>query len=394
MQGACKCHPVRAGSPRSAVPRFPLVYAMYKLLRPLLFQLDAERAHDLGLRAAAWAQSLLPSVVESVYGYSDERLKQRLWGTSFPNPVGLAAGADKNAQLIPFWETVGFGFVEAGSVSARPSDGNPKPRAFRLERDEAVINRMGLNNDGAEAVARRLEDIIRQKTVPLGVNIAKTYDPEIMGEAAVEDFRTTVRHVAPHADYIALNVSCPNTREGKTFEDPASLDALLETIAAAQTSHPGLKTPLLLKLSPPLSEKLVFDTQLEDLVAVAEAHEIDGFIATNTASDRTGLSASAENLERIGGGGLSGAPLQARATRLVRYLYRATDGRIPIIGVGGVRDVDSAYEKICAGASLVQVYTGLIYEGPGLVRRIKEGLVDRVREEGYANISDAVGSAA
>jgi len=365
---------------------------MYKLLRPLLFQLDAERAHDVGLRAADWMQSLAPSVLESLYSHRDERLKQRLWGQIFPNPVGLAAGADKNAELVPFWETVGFGFVEVGSVSAQPSEGNPKPRAFRLKEDAAVINRMGLNNDGAEVVGERLERMVREASIPIGVNIAKTHDPDIMGEAAIEDFRTTFRHVAPHADYIALNVSCPNTREGKTFEDPASLDRLLETIVAAQTSHPGLKTPVLLKLSPPLSERLVFDTQLEDLITVARSHDIDGFIATNTASDRAGLRASDRELEGIGEGGLSGRPLRDRSTRLVRYLYRATDGEVPVLGVGGISDAESAYEKICAGASLVQVYTGLIYEGPGLVKRIKEGLVDRVREDGHANIADAVGS--
>lgn len=365
---------------------------MYKLLRPLLFQLDAERAHDVGLRAADWAQSLAPSVIESLYSYSDERLKQRLFGKIFPNPVGLAAGADKNAELVPFWETVGFGFVEVGSVSAQPSDGNPKPRAFRLKEDAAVINRMGLNNDGAEAIGERLERVAREASIPLGVNVAKTHDPDIMGEAAVEDFRTAFRHVAPHADYVALNVSCPNTREGKTFEDPKALDRLLETIFSAQTSHPGLKTPVLIKLSPPLSERLVFDTELEDLIRVASAHGVDGFIATNTASDREGLRTSTQKLERIGEGGLSGRPLRERSTRLIRYLYRATEGEVPIIGVGGVSDAESAYEKICAGASLVQVYTGLIYEGPGLVKRIKEGLVDRIREEGHANISDAVGS--
>lgn len=366
---------------------------MYKLFRPLLFRMDAERAHDAGLRAAEWVQAINPSLVESLYEYEDERLKQRLWGEVFPSPVGLAAGVDKNARLLPFWEAVGFGFVEVGSVSARPSDGNPKPRAFRLEEDRALVNRMGLNNDGAKAVAERLETAQRQQSIPLGVNVAKTHDPDIMGEEAVEDFRTSFRDVAPHADYVVLNVSCPNTREGKTFEAPDALDRLLETIFAAQTSHPGLKTPVLIKLSPPMSERLVFDTQLEDLIAVAESHGVDGYVATNTAADREGLATSDARLERIGEGGLSGEPLAARSTRLVRYLYTATEGRVPIIGVGGVHDADSAYEKICAGASLVQFYTALVYEGPRLVRRIKEGIVARLREDGFANVSNAVGSA-
>jgi dihydroorotate dehydrogenase len=366
---------------------------MYKLLRPLLFRMDAERAHDVSLRAAGLVQSINPSLVEPLYEYEDERLKQRLWGEVFSSPVGLAAGADKNARLLPFWEAVGFGFVEVGSVTARPSDGNPKPRAFRLEEDEALVNRMGLNNDGAEAVAGRLEKAHRTCSLPIGVNIAKTHDPDVMGEAAIEDFRESFRHVVPHADYVALNVSCPNTREGKTFEDPEALDVLLETIFAAQTSHPGVKTPVLIKLSPPLSDRIVFDTQLEDLIAVAQAHGVDGYIATNTASDRDGLQTPDVTLKRIGEGGLSGVPLAGRSTRLVRYLYTATGGDVPIIGVGGVQDADSAYEKICAGASLVQVYTALIYEGPGLVRQIKEGLVDHLRSDGFANVANAVGSA-
>mgnify|MGYP006295332543 CR=1 FL=1 len=178
---------------------------MYKLLRPLLFQMDAEKAHRVSLRAASWLQAINPALVEPLYEYTDERLKQRLWGQVIPNPVGLAAGADKNAELLPFWEAVGFGFVEVGSVSARPSDGNPKPRAFRLEDDEALVNRMGLNNDGAEAVAQRLEVARRTCEIPIGVNIAKTHDPDLVGEAAIEDFCESFRHVVAHARYIALN---------------------------------------------------------------------------------------------------------------------------------------------------------------------------------------------
>jgi len=363
---------------------------MYSLLRPMLFRMDPERAHTFSLRVAEWAQSLAPSAVKSAYGYEDERLKLRVWGTTFQNPVGLAAGADKNAAAVPFWEAVGFGFVEIGSVTAKASEGNPKPRAFRLPEDGALVNRMGLNNDGAQTIAKRLEKMRSSRNRPLGVNVAKTHDPEIMGETAIEDFRTTFRLVAPHAQYVALNVSCPNTREGKTFEAPDALDALLTAIQK-ERKGPSHQTPVLIKLSPPDSDRVVFDSHLEDVVAVATEHEVDGFIAANTASDRDGVSASETRLSEIGHGGLSGAPLDARSTQLVRYLYRATDGRIPIIGVGGVRDADSAYAKICAGASLVQIYTGLVYEGPGLVKRIKEGLVDHVRRDGLTSIQDAVG---
>jgi dihydroorotate dehydrogenase len=366
---------------------------MYSFFRPLLFRLDAERAHKVSLRTAQLVQSVAPQLVEPQYGYEDERLKQRLWGTTFPNPVGLAAGVDKNAHLVPFWEAVGFGFVEVGSVSAMAASGNPKPRAFRLKEDQALLNRMGLNNEGAATVAEHLQSENSEHARPLGINLAKTNDPGVMGEAALEDFRESFRLLAPEASYVALNVSCPNTDDGRTFEDPRALDDLLAMIFSEQRA-PGLEIPILIKLSPPLSERVIFDTRLEDIVAVAEAHGVHGFIASNTASDRQGLQTPAAEVEALGEGGVSGPPLADRATRLVRYLYRVTEGEIPIIGVGGVRDADSAYTKIQAGASLVQLYTALVYEGPGLVKRIKEGLVERLREDGHVSISDAVGTAA
>jgi dihydroorotate dehydrogenase len=353
--------------------------------------MDAERAHEVSLRTAELVQAVAPSLLEPQYGYEDERLKQRLWGTTFPNPVGLAAGFDKDARLIPFWEGVGFGFVEVGSVSAMAASGNPKPRAFRLPQDEALINRMGLNNEGAAAVAERLKTEKSERSRPLGINLAKTNDPGVMGDAALEDFRESFRLLAPEASYVVLNVSCPNTEDGHTFEDPHALDDLLTMIFSEQKA-PGLEIPVLIKLSPPISERVRFDTRLEDIIAVARAHGAHGFIASNTASDRKNLRASADELRSIGEGGMSGRPLADRATCLVRYLYRATDGEIPIIGVGGVHDADSAYAKIKAGASLVQLYTALVYEGPGLIKRIKEGLVQRLRADDHVSIADAVGA--
>ncbi len=364
---------------------------MYRFLRPLLFRLGPERAHAVTLRAAEMLQGAAHSFVESRYKFEDERLKQRLWGHTFPNPVGLAAGADKNARAVPFWEALGFGFVEVGSVSARPAEGNPRPRAFRLPEDQALINRLGLNNDGAEAVADRLSQNRSAYSRPLGINLAKTHDPDIMGDAALEDFRTSFQALVSEADYVTLNVSCPNTPDGGTFEDPEALDRLLRMVAEEQ-KVPGLAVPVLVKLSPPTSDQVLFDTRLEEILAVAEARDVDGFIATNTTSDRQGLGTPPDRLGEIGEGGLSGPPLEARSTRLVRYLYQATAGDIPIIGVGGIRDADSAYAKIRAGASLVQLYTALVYEGPALVRRIKQGLVQRLSEDGYASVGGAVGA--
>jgi dihydroorotate dehydrogenase len=363
---------------------------MYRLLRPLLFSMDAERAHNAGMRTAQLVQKINPSMVEPLYEFERGHLRQKLWGIEFLNPIGLAAGFDKNAQLIPFWEKVGFGFVEAGSVSARPAEGNPRPRAFRLPDDRALINRMGLNNDGAQAVAKRLRETENQRWRPLGINIVKTHDPSIVGEEALEDFRTSFALLAPEADYMALNISCPNTREGKTFEDPDALDELLGVIFA-ERERLDLSVPILVKLSPPHSKEVVFDSQLDEIIAVADAHGVHGYIASNTAPDRAGLTASDDRLAKIGEGGLSGRPLADRATVLVRYLYNATNGRVPIIGVGGVDSAEAAYEKIRAGASLVQLYTGLVYNGPGIVKTIKEELVHLIARDNLSPIEQAVG---
>ena len=368
---------------------------MYPLLRPLLFRLDAERAHRLGMGAARVAQALGPAVVERLFGYEDEALRQSIWGLDFPNPIGLAAGFDKSAELVPFWARLGFGFAEVGSVSAQAAAGNPRPRAFRLPADGALVNRMGLNNDGADRVAERLARTSVRR--PLGVNLAKTHDPAILGAAATGDFRQSFHRLAPLAHYIALNVSCPNTTEGKTFEDPDALDALLRAIFEERAAL-GLDVPVLVKLSPPAGETdpagrgQAVGGEVEDVVAVALAHGVSGFVATNTASDRAGLRTSEAELRRIGRGGLSGRPLERRSAALVRWLYERTSGEVPLIGVGGVGSAETAYAMIRAGASLVQLYTGLVYEGPGLVKRIKRGLVRLLHEDGFASIGEATGA--
>jgi dihydroorotate dehydrogenase len=364
---------------------------MYQHLRPLLFRLDAERAHGVATVAARLAQVFVPSRVASSFMYEHDALRQTIWGIDLLNPVGLAAGFDKNAKLIPFWALLGFGFVEVGSVSARPSRGNPRPRAFRLTDDAALVNRMGLNNEGAAAVAERIRRSPVPGSLPLGINLAKTHDPSITGDAAVEDFRESFRQLAPLARYVALNVSCPNTAEGKTFEEPRALDDLLAAVFAERAAL-GSDVPVLVKLSPPPSERVVFDSLIEELLAVALRHGVHGFIAGNTAPDRDGLSTPPERVEQIGRGGLSGRPIARRATRLVEYLYRKTGGATPIIGVGGVASADDAYDKIRAGASLVQLYTGLVYEGPGLVKSIKLGLVRLLERDGFETVRNAVGA--
>lgn len=362
---------------------------MYRLVRPLLFRLDAEAAHGWGVRAARLG-ARVPAVVRGAFRVSDPRLAQTLWGLRFDTPVGLAAGFDKNAELIRFWGALGFGFAEVGSVSALPSPGNPRPRAFRLPEDRALVNRMGLNNDGAEAVAARLGATARPPGLVVGVNVAKTHSPDILGDAGVEDFRRSVQALLPHADYLALNVSCPNTAEGKTFETPEALDALLGAVMAEVRSAASAP-PLLVKLSPPAADG-VEAAAVDELVRIALGHGVSGLIATNTAADRDGLRTGPDRLDAIGRGGLSGAPIAARATALTRHLYRTTEGRVPIIGVGGIDSAEATYARIRAGASLVQLYTGLVYEGPGLVKRINRGLLRLVERDGLGSIGEAVGA--
>ncbi len=283
-----------------------------------------------------------------------------------------------------------MGFVEIGSVTAEPGEGNPRPRAFRLPKDEAIINRMGLNNEGASAVKKRLSRGAVHRSVPLGVNIAKTHDPAILGEKAIENFCRTFRLLAPFAGYIALNVSCPNTAEGKTFEEPGALDRLLRVIMVERDAM-GSDVPVLVKWSPP-DTTADWEDRMDDMIACCTEHEVDGHIATNTAPDRVGLMTEPGILSQIGPGGLSGLPLVSRARRLLGHLYRKLGPGIPLIAVGGIHSPEEAYRRIRLGASLIQLYTGLIYQGPGLIRRINRSLVAYLERDGYAGIAEAVGA--
>jgi len=364
---------------------------MYGNFRSLLFSLGPETAHGVASSAARVAQRTTPFLLDRMFEYAHPALSQDLLGLTFTNPVGLAAGFDKNAKLVPFFRHAGCGFIEVGSVTGQKSGGNKRPRSFRLTGDEALINRMGLGNHGARRIAPRIQRLSGQRAAPLGVNIAKTHSQSIMGSAALDDFALTFRLVAPFADYITLNISCPNTAEGKTFEDPNALDDLLSRImqeAREMTKRP----PILVKFSPPESERFVLDSLYDELLFVSQAHGVDGYVATNTASDRNGLTTPQARLDVIGKGGLSGPPIARRSTGLVRYLYRKTNGSVPVIGVGGIDSAEAAYDKIKAGASLVQVYTGLVYHGPGLIRSIKEGLVRLLDEDGHSSVKYAVGT--
>ncbi|MFW5955228.1 MAG: quinone-dependent dihydroorotate dehydrogenase [Rhodothermales bacterium] len=362
----------------------------YERLRRVLFRMDPEQAHHLGTLAGQVGQRFAGRLLKNSFAFDHDALEQWIWRMRFTNPIGLAAGFDKNARLTAFAEQLGFGFTEVGSVSALPSKGNPRPRLFRLPADEALVNRMGLNNSGARRIAARLRRRRDSIGLPLGVNIAKTHSPDILGEAAVDDFVESFRRMAPLADYVTLNISCPNTAEGTTFEEPSAFESLITAIMLARREA-NLSTPILIKLSPPPTARVVFDSMVEDIVSISIAHGVDGFVATNTASDRMGLQTSHEQLEAIGPGGLSGPPIEERSNQLIRYLYARTKGAVPIIGVGGVRSGESAYRKLKAGASLVQLYTALVYQGPGVVRTIKEDLVECIEQAGYRSVRDVIG---
>jgi len=325
---------------------------LYPLLRRLLFLLPPEAAHRL---ATSGLDLVAPLLRRPPPRHPVEAL-----GLTFANPVGIAAGFDKNAEHLRGLAGLGFGFLEVGSVTAQPWAGNPQPRLFRLPADGALINRMGLNNHGAEVVAGRLA--ARRCGVPVLVNVAKTPDPALEGPAAVDDYVQSIRTLAPHADAVVLNISCPNSGDGRTFEEPAALGPLLEGALAARGAR-----PLLVKVSPDLAP-----AALEAVVRLSLDLGVDGFTATNTTTRRTGLQTPAAALEAIGRGGLSGAPLRARSLEAVGRI-RALTTR-PIVAVGGISTAADARAALAAGATLVQLYTGFVYGGPGTARRIVRGL--------------------
>ena len=341
---------------------------MYKaLLKPLLFSLDAERAHHLvfdNLRRAARVPGT-KALLRGLYNYQHPGLEREVFGLKFPNPVGLAAGFDKNAVLTDELATLGFGFVEIGTVTPRPQPGNPQPRLFRLPQDEALVNRMGFNNDGAAVVAARLARR-RNRQLIIGGNIGKNKDTP--NERAAEDYVAGFEALAEVVDYFVVNVSSPNTPNLRQLQEKKPLIELLQQVQARNQAR-AVPRPLLLKIAPDLT-----DSQLDDILEIARETQLSGLVATNTTISRDKLTSESGYVASLGAGGLSGRPLRARATEVIRYLHQKSDGGLPIIGSGGIHSAADAQEKLAAGASLVQLYTGFIYEGPALVRRINEQL--------------------
>lgn len=358
-----------------------------KIIQPLLFRLDAEQAHDYTHRLGSEfsENKALLSVINSYFDVHKTGLGQKILGLNFDSPVGLAAGFDKNAHLMPIMQAIGFGFIEIGSITAQPSLGNPKPRLLRLPIDSALINRMGLNNDGAVEITNRIKHKKSELTIPLGVNIAKTHSPKILGDAAIRDYVTSFSYAQEVADYITVNISCPNTEEGKTFEDPAALFELIKAINEAKTGT----CPILMKLSADLSF-----SELDVLIDLCEANSIDGYVLTNTSSKRESLSSiNYKRAELFGRGGLSGSPIYPNMLKLVGHTFKSIKGQKPIVAVGGIDSPQKALDAIMHGASLVQVYTGLIYEGPFLVNRINRYFQKKLQLNGVSNVGEVRGQA-
>lgn len=360
-----------------------MIRAAYQhLAKPLLFLLSAETAHGLAATLLSLAhrhpalRALLPSVAR------DPALEVRAFGLTFASPLGLAAGFDKHATLYNALGALGFAFVEVGTLTALAQPGNPLPRLFRLPDDRALINRMGFNNPGAERAARSLAAVAPDGVV-VGVNIGKSKVTPV--EDAAQDYVQSARALAPFARYLVINVSSPNTPGLRSLQ---SVDALRPIVRAVREALGAQCPPLLVKIAPDLAD--------EDLDAVADMaldEKLSGLIATNTTIARDGLSTPPDTVRALGAGGLSGAPLRARSTAVIARLYARTEGRLPIIGVGGVESADDLWEKLCAGASLVQVYSAFVYEGPTLARDILRDLRARMRRENIGCVSELTGRA-
>ncbi len=371
---------------------------IYQYLRPLLFRWnsDPEWLHSQVFHLLGWFEqhrttptaAWVAAWMKSVFCYNDPQLQQTLWGLPVANPVGLAAGFDKDGKAANVWALLGFGFAELGTVTYHAQPGNPRPRLFRLPEDRAILNRMGFNNQGAIALAKRLvqdrSTANRPITFPVGINLGKSKITPLA--AAVDDYVQSFRLLRQLGDYFVVNVSSPNTPGLRSLQ---AVEHLAPILAALQQENPTQK-PLLVKVAPDLSTD-----EITDILRVAMQHNLAGVIATNTTVRRDGLVtrtlATTGNLLREEAGGISGAPLREQSTAVIRFIWQQTQGKLPIVGVGGIFTADDAWEKITAGASLVQVYTGLVYEGPWIVRRILAGLLQKLEIHGLTHLSQAVG---
>ena len=350
-----------------------LILCMYPIIRKILFFFDPEKVHHFTMNSLSFLLKIgiFQRIFKNRYILDENQLKTHVFGLNFKNPVGLAAGFDKNAKYINELSYCGFGFIEIGTLTPKGQDGNAKKRLFRLKKDAGIINRMGFNNDGVDIALTHLKKM-RSNGVLVGGNIGK--NKTTPNHEADNDFLTCFKTLFDHVDYFVVNVSSPNTPNLRALQDKEPLKRLLGLLVSENKSKMESK-PILLKIAPDLS-----DHQLNDIIEIVLKTEIDGIIATNTTISRANLSSSNEIIDKIGDGGLSGKPLTKRSTEVIRYISERSAGKIPIIGVGGIHSAKDAIDKLDAGASLVQIYTGFVYEGPGLIKEINREIL-RLRNE-------------
>jgi len=342
---------------------------MYKLFRPILFLFNPELIHDISFKLIKFG-AMVPGKMWAwrlLFKVRDTRLEREVFGLKFENPVGLAAGFDKDAKLFDELAAFGFGFVEIGTVTPLPQEGNLKPRLFRLKEDNALINRMGFNNQGIEAVVASLRR--KKSNIIIGGNIGK--NKETPNNKAVHDYEICFEKLFPFVDYFVVNVSSPNTPGLRDLQQKEPLTTLLNRLQELNSQKEKRK-PILLKIAPDLTNE-----QLDDIIEIVADTKIDGVVATNTTIDRSGLKTDKTKVQAIGNGGLSGQPVKARSTEVIKYLSEKSNKAFPIIGVGGIHSAEDAIEKLDAGATLLQIYTGFIYEGPSLIKRINKALLKR-----------------
>ena len=345
---------------------------MFSIFRPYIFSLDPEVAHDLAIKSLKF--NVLPKSIFRVE--EEEILRSNLFEEKLPNPIGLAAGFDKSAEVYNSLFKLGYGFVEIGTVTPRKQLGNPKPRIFRLERDEALINRLGFNNHGSEIVSKRISENIPSGF--LGINVG----PNKETKNKQEDYYTCLSRLASNAGYITINISSPNTDGLRDFQNQQELEKLLSGINKVKKAKNIIK-PIAVKLSPDVNDK-----EINQIIEIILKYNVEGIILSNTTDTNR---ESLEDIKKNEKGGLSGQPLRNLSTDLIKKFYKETKGKIQIIGVGGVDSGHSAFEKICAGANAVQLYTGMVFKGPGIVKEIKKDLVSILKKEKLRNISEAVG---
>ncbi len=342
---------------------------MYKsIIKPLLFLLSPEKAHHFALSLLKFILAIpfVRSIFTGLYSIKDDRLKRKVMGLDFPNPVGLAAGFDKDGKHFEAISALGFGFIEIGTVTPLPQIGNPQPRLFRLPEDEALINRMGFNNEGVQKMVERLKNR-SDRTLIIGGNIGK--NKITSNENAVTDYEASFISLHPYVDYFVVNVSSPNTPGLRELQNKEPLTRLLRQLQSLNQAEKTPK-PILLKIAPDMTVE-----QLDDIIEIVLDTGLEGIIATNTTISRSKLNTSEKTIMDIGNGGLSGKPLCSQSTEIIKYIHDKTQGKIVIIGVGGINKPEDALAKLNAGASLVQVYSGLVYEGPGLIKRINKAIL-------------------